>query len=53
MMTKAKWFLMSKYRKLKYTLDVCYTNKQRFHFAGFVFDFDKMVIEKEQIDGKA
>ena len=42
-----KWLLMSKIKRLEYTMKVYYENKQAFHFAGFRFDFDTMTIEKE------
>lgn len=45
-MNMIKWLFMSKYRKLEYTMNVLYQNKQALHFAGFRFDFDKMTIEK-------
>ena len=46
-MTTIKWLLMSKVKRLEYTMKVLYENKQALHFAGFRFDFDTMTIEKE------
>jgi hypothetical protein len=46
-----KWLLMPKIKRLKYTMKICYKNRQALHFAGFRFDFDTMTIEKENEDG--
>lgn len=43
-----KWLLMPKIKRLEYTMNVLYENKQALHFAGFRFDFDTMTIEKEK-----
>ena len=43
-----KWKFLSKYRKLLYTLDVCKSNKQRFHLGnGMILDFTDMTIKME------
>lgn len=46
-MNSIKWFFMSPSKKLEYTFKVLYKNKQRLHFAGFIFDFVDMKIEVE------
>ena len=47
-MNKIKWFFMSYRRKLKYTMEVLYDNRQRLHLNGFILDFDTMTIQKEE-----
>ena len=49
-MTKFRWLTMSKIERLKYSMNVYYHNKQRFHFAGFIFDFKNMIIIREEDD---
>lgn len=46
-MTIIKWRLIPKIKRLEYTMKILYKNKQRLHFAGFIFDFESMRIEVE------
>lgn len=49
-MSIIKWRLTSKIKRLEYTMKILHTNKQRLHFAGFIFDFENMRIEVEDGD---
>lgn len=41
-MTKIKWFLMSKYKRLLYNIECAHDNKQRLHLKnGIILDFTK------------
>ena len=41
-MTKIKWFLMSKYKRLLYNIECTHDNKQRLHLKnGIILDFTK------------
>lgn len=47
-MNGIKWFFMSKYNRLIYTIKVCRDNKQRFHLGnGIVLDFTDNTIKYE------
>ena len=46
-MNKIKWRFMPFKAKIEYAMKVCFENKQALHFAGFIFDFETMTIEKE------
>lgn len=46
-----KWILTPYKKKTKIMLDTCYSNKQRWHEFGYVFDFTNMTIKSEVEDG--
>ena len=47
-MNRIIWFFLPYKKKLKCTLETAFENKQRLHLLGFVLDFEKMKIEKEE-----
>lgn len=49
-MSIIKWRLTPKIKRLEYTMKILHANKQRLHFAGFIFDFENMRIEVEDGD---
>ncbi len=47
-MSTIKWFFMSKYNRLMYTLQVCKSNEQRLHLDnGMILNFENNTIEYE------
>lgn len=50
-MNRFKWFFMSKYKKLMYSLPIYMSNEQRVHLeCGLVLDFKTMTIKTEEED---
>jgi hypothetical protein len=47
-MNRIIWFFLPYKKKLKRALEIAYENKQGLHLLGFVLDFEKMKIEKNE-----
>ena len=44
-----RWWLMTKYQKLMYSIKICHKNKQRLHLNnGLILNFENMTIELEE-----
>ena len=48
-MNSFKWFFMTKWQKLMYSMPICHRNKQRLHLGnGYILNFKTMTIEVEE-----